>query len=510
MNSIWLSLLWKEWCEQRWKLAALVGVLIAVPTVILLMIYLSGSAPRSYLKGMILLPISILMPFVVLAGTFVGMSVAGGENSRRTMRFLQALPAPTWQVALVKLLAAFFTVAIPILIVMGAVWAFAGVIDPEGQLSSNIVRVVPPMSHPAGISNWYAGRMVANILAVCSLVLWTAACGVNRSDEIRAGALGFLIIAAAWGLWMYAMYLAERYEFTSVWSVVNVLRAALPGGLATTGFGTARPGLEMVVAVFAHLALLIWFLRRYGKIAATQQGGGGLQISDLFQYKSGKLPRQTPLGAIIWKQAREIGPLALFAMVGVVSLALLVHKWGDGQSSMNVFGEVLIALTVSVGILVTLVSGVGIMLEDYQPKVNTFWRSRPINPHLWFAAKYLTGIGILALAFAPVSVAVNWASGWRYASPQETLGVILFFTAVYTLSLTAYALVRQPIYAVVLAMGSLWPLGFLSGFAYGLTERLGPDLASFVAWTFLVIAYVAVVLLAWQAVVRDWGWKQHR
>ena len=43
MNSIWLSLLWKEWCEFRWKLAALVGISVVTPFAIVATVYCMSS-----------------------------------------------------------------------------------------------------------------------------------------------------------------------------------------------------------------------------------------------------------------------------------------------------------------------------------------------------------------------------------------------------------------------------------------------------------------------------------
>lgn len=513
MNSIWLSLLWKEWCEFRWKLVALVPILGVVP----LLTFWGFADQRGGDKVLILtvLPAMSIIPYVVIAGLFVAMSVAAGESSRRTMRFLQATPIPMWKAALIKLLTAIVTVIVPIFIVVGVVWLIVNHHDPSGELQLQASRRLANEMY-LYFQNPYVWQIVAGTLGATSLLLWGAAAGVNRSDEVRAGAIGFLIIAGLWFTFAFGVGVAERCVGTTLTDRAVLLFGALPGGPALVMRNivmesTANLMIFSVVGVLSHAAVLTWFLRQFGRVAPPPKRGVAGNWNFAFWRTANPLPFGTPLGAIIWKQARDIGPLALIAVVGVVSFALLVYLWGKGQGGLRGFSEVLIALTVSVGILVTLVSGVGVLLEDYQPKVNTFWRSRPINPHLWFATKYLTGIIVLAAAFGPLPIALNWASGWRYASPQETLGVILFFVAVYTSSLTAYALVRQPVYAVILGIGFLWPLGLLdAGIAYELRERLGPELAATVAGGVLAIAYVAVVTLAWQAVVRDWGWKQHR
>jgi hypothetical protein len=455
-----------------------------------------------------------VIPYVVIASLFVAMSVAAGESSRRTMRFLQAMPIPMWKAALVKLLIAAVAVIVPIIVVVGMVWLIVSHVDPTGELQVKASRQLARGSG-WGIENYYLWQIVTGVLATTSLLIWGAAAGVNRSDEVRAGAIGFLVVAGVWFLYGAALWIIDICIDT-VPDGAFFLVAALPGGW---GFITRDVIIESTSGILAystlgilsHAVVLIWFLRQFGRVPLPPKRGVAGEWNFAFWRIANPPPLRTPLGAIIWKQTREIGPLALIAILGVICITPILQWLNRGEWEFEVFSQMLMGLTAGVGILVTLVSGVGVLLEDYQPKVNTFWRSRPINPHLWFVTKYLTGMFILAAAFAPLPIAVNWASGWQYGKPDEILVTILAFVAIYTLSLTAYALVRQPIYAVILAMGSLWPIGLLdSGIAYELRDWLGRDLAAIAAATFLVIVYIGVVLLAWQAVVRDWGWKQHR
>ena len=507
MNSIWLSLLWKEWCEFRWKMAALTAILLGVPAVFLLFDFsVEGDASRS-LVGLILIPVVTLFPYIMLAGIFVGMTVAGGENSRRTMRFLQALPVPMWQAALVKLLAAIFTVSIPILIMMSMVWIFGAFVDPEQQLLANAARSLPPMVRPWGITNWYAARMVASILGVSSLLLWTIACGVNRSDEIRAGAVGFLVIAVIWGCWMFALDRADRFSLPLMRAVLDVLRVALPGGPAVPKFGATNGGLVVLVAGISHTTILLWFLYRYGKVAATQRAGGGLQISDFFRFKSGTLPRRTPLGAIAWKQFREVGPLALVAMVTIVIIVLIFAIADRDFRRLDELSSFLGGLTISIGVLVAFVAGIGVLLEDYSPGVNNFWRSRPINVHLWFVVKYLTGLLVLVISFGSILLLANGLSDWELGSITDAGVITLYFVGCYTLALCSFALVRQPIYAVILAMVAPSMAAMVySVFAY----LFGWQTTDLRVLSAILIGLASAIIVAWQAVVHDWGWKQSR
>ena len=507
MNSIWLSLLWKEWCEFRWKMAALTTILLGVPAVFLLFDFsVEGDASRA-LVGLILIPVITLFPYIMLAGIFVGMSVAGGENSRRTMRFLQALPVPMWQAALVKLLTAILTVSIPILIVMSMVWLIGAYIDPDQQLLARAARELPRMGQSWGITTWYAARMVASILGVSSLLLWTAACGVNRSDEVRAGAVGFLIIAVIWGCWIFAIDRADRFSFPTFESVLDVMRVALPGGPVVPRFRATNQGLEVLVAGFSHMTILLWFLFRYGKVSATQRAGGGVQISDFFRFKSGAMPRRTSLGAVAWKQFREVGPLALVAVATIATIVSIFAIADRDFRRLDELSSLLGGLTISIGVLVALVAGIGVLLEDYSPGVNNFWRSRPINVHLWFAVKYLTGLLVLVISFGSILLLANSLSGWELGSGWDAGVVALYFIGCYTLALCSFALVRQPIYAVILAMVAPSLAAMVYSFFAYLFGWQPTDLRVLAA---ILIGLASAIVLAWQAVVRDWGWKQSR
>ena len=112
MQSIWLSLLWKEWREYRWKLAVLT-LLIFLPFLLALFF----SADLGW-RDWYLLNVSSLFCYGFLASIFVGMDVAAKENGNGTISFLQSLPMPHWKAAVAKLLVASFIVVVPIVLLM--------------------------------------------------------------------------------------------------------------------------------------------------------------------------------------------------------------------------------------------------------------------------------------------------------------------------------------------------------------------------------------------------------
>jgi hypothetical protein len=505
MQSVWLSLLWKEWCEFRWKLVALT-VSFVVGQAILTSIFINDPWPD--VATVIVESTQVcLVVYAVLAGAFVGMSVSAGENSNRTMRFTQALPIPMWQAAAVRILVGAFTVVVPILCVMLFVWAFAKYLWGD-QLS----EVNNHFHYAWNTSSFFTDRALSAVLGVSSLLLWTSVCGVNRSDEVRAGAIAFLVCAVLWGLWFYGI--EENYD----WWLGNILEAlsvALPGGPAFGGnfrYGSYTGNIPLLasITIISHGLLLVWFVTRYGKSSGRSYSGGKQFITDWFRFRGPAKPFRSQGLAIIWKQVREMGPLAFLAVGGILAFMAFTYVADDpSRWQPHDWSNLLGGLTLVVGGFVTLVSGIGMIYEDYSRGLPNFWRSRPINLHQWFFLKYTTGILVLVVAFVPLVLISAWLGNWRIATKSDVAMFVLIFLTLYAGSLAAYALVRQPIYAVVLTIAGIW-------FTPGIVLLL---MLLFPYWEYnkeqfmfiiLALQLLVATFLAWLAVVRDWGWKRHR
>ena len=72
----------------------------------------------------------------------------------------------------------------------------------------------------------------------------------------------------------------------------------------------------------------------------------------------------------------------------------------------------------------------------------------------------------------------------------------------YSLAMMYQCLVRQPIYAVVLTLATLW----LGVFVLSLID-VKPQVEIAKAATGMILSLVVVVGLAWKTVKHDWGWK---
>jgi len=508
MNPIWKSLFWKEWQEQKWKLVALTAAMI----VVLLISIFGGDVTRShrhadeYFIGTILRGSAIsLIGYAVLAGMFVGMSLAGKENSRRTMQFLQSLPLPLWQAAAAKLSMALVVVSIPVLVHLAGVWIVVNYTGDPLALAEAIRVHFLQMGQPWGIENWFASRSFSGILGTASLLLWMAAAGVNRSDEVRAGALGFLVIAGLWLVFASAVEFTGRYGLHVVQEIVVMsLSPALPGAVGLVSQSNAEQSFLSMrqlafVGLVSHVAALTWYLSRFGKVAVNP-GRGSSKETTLFCWQGNpSAPWRTQLGAIAWKQFRETGPLALFAVVAVLGTTFVVYF-----ISFDSLENSLAGVALSFGALVTLVSGMGVLIEDQKPKVNNFWRSRPFNLGLWFWVKYLAGLAVLVLTFGPLLILAIWWSNWAVNFEGSWL-LGLFLVLIYSMSLATFAYLRQPVYSAVLTLFLLY-FGTITVESVAYRLRLHDTVAYPI--TAILIALALTVSLAYLAVKHDWGWKR--
>ncbi len=503
MRSVWQSLLWKEWHEHKWKLAALTAT--SVGTLCVFGLHEHESLPI----GMTVIPLA----FCILTGTFLGMSTAGGESGRNTLPFLQSLPVPMWQPGATKLTMAIVTAVLPLLALAGAFcvwWAFLWFDDVDLQA----VRAYADTNyHPWGISNWLVAITVSSVLGVSSLLLWMAAMGSNRSDEIRAGAIGFLIICLVWFVVASGFELAFKWHLPTLKYGTEVLVVAAPGGVA---FVENNRHLEnhfvwwphLLAAILGHAWVLIWYLRRFGKVVpgSSRSDGKTLALADAgYQHLAPAMRSQ--LTAIAWKQARETGLLALLAIGGVLLMTTIFYFSYRIRVGMIDLGETMAGITMMVGFFVTVVAGIGVFLEDLKPRVDDFWRSRPVNYQLWFGVKFVVGAVILAVAYSALILLALWMTGGRlFRTVPHPLSTVGFFGVatllIYTLSMATYCVLRQPLYAAVLTIGLLIAGMFALEWAdYYLPEALWSWQAALVM---LLLSQFAATVLAWQAVKRNW------
>src|SRR5688572_16867091 len=123
MQSTWISLIWKEWHEHKWKLVAIACVLLGASSLAIL-----TDDDQNRFAAALWFMIMCSIPLAI----FVGLGAGASERSRNTLPFLQSLPVPKWRVAAVKLIAGWSTLVVPIAITLAGFFLWEFVLDAAG------------------------------------------------------------------------------------------------------------------------------------------------------------------------------------------------------------------------------------------------------------------------------------------------------------------------------------------------------------------------------------------
>jgi ABC-type transport system involved in multi-copper enzyme maturation permease subunit len=514
MNSEWRSLLWKEWREQRWILALMLAACV-VAALVMVACFQDWAAGVAGAGGMI----GLGVPAVAI---FVGAGVAAGERSRRTLSFLQGLPVSTRRAALAKLIVAVAVVMGPALITCAAVmghyliraalsayWVFDQTLEPIADWTF-------PLAFAALVSG----------LAATSLMLWTAAAGVNHVDELRAGAIGLLVIASVWGVIAYVSY-QYSIETSTAWPRWLVTASGgAPAGISDTNFFDVNPGPgwlsrmwrdswpRFVVYLVAHSVLATAYVARFGRRAAPLRVYQSPPRTAPAQPSCLAAPRRTRVGAIAWKQFRESAPLAALGGLVIAIVAPIVSSAIEDMAATEFYETwqmTAVSAWLMAGIFTCVVAGIGLFYDDLRPELYTFWRSRPINIDSWFWTKLLMGlpitVGVLAAAPLVTVGIISWvATGLPKPLGEPSFQVIvlaglLLHAVMFALAALAMVLVRQPVLAALATFFSSILAAMLLAWWYDDELALGLGV-----WALGAGAVIGLSLMAWQAVRRDWGW----
>src|SRR5437764_15316021 len=116
--------------------------------------------------------------------------------------------------------------------------------------------------------------------------------------------------------------------------------------------------------------------------------------------------------------------------------------------------EIFATVAVIGGIVLALLIGVGTFAPDLEPRVNTFWRSRPISASAWFWSKYMIGAGAMILTLGLPALAATWWIHGRAVPEGQIGGFVVTIAAFGALWLLVFAtavattcVVRHTLYA---------------------------------------------------------------
>ena len=525
MRTIWQSLAWKEWHEHKWKLAAVTVILLVVTSAVF---WQNDSE-------VFVLSLGVMIYGVIPIAVFLGASDAAGESTRGTLRFTQSLPVSMRYVAIWKFAIGLGTCVVPILLTIGGIVAWYLL---RGRFDSEIVRdlehTLEKLYHPVEAGHkiliWGLGATTLATTVAASLYAWTLTLGVNRRTEVRAGATALAAIITLWLGFIAAGHVFAALSMETLDRLGAVCASVLPGGIpvslvvSLTGPNSnhANAYLALAVAAVFYPLLLASFVWRFGASEACEACSRSMAVSSAHHPQWLPQPFQSPFRAILWKQRRESGPIAAVGMTAILfflcfNVAVNRDYYLGGHAYL--IAELHAGLTMQIGFLVVLIVGIGVFDRDLDLPLHTFWRSRPIDPNLWFWAKYLTGLVVLVLALGiPILISGTWyflSTGWwqqfptRHASHIPLLAMIIsILIAVYALALTAICLVRVAIYAAILCVGVL--AGGMSVAWYflgdGSAQQTMNDWATNIAVMMSIVAVLST-LVGWWAVRQDIGWK---
>jgi ABC-type transport system involved in multi-copper enzyme maturation permease subunit len=530
MHTIWQSLAWKEWHEHKWKLAAVLAILIACVAIVF------PNADSHFFEAIQFGIILAIIPLSVVIAT----STATSERSRGTLPFLAALPISQRRVATTKLLAGLGACLIPVALLLFALfvwslgWSSAGT-NYEADLKSALHELPEPFY----LQNWFLAVGCNVTFWVVSLFLWTLAVGVRRADEISAAAIALAVIAGIWLIMTGIGYNLADGRFDRWIAAEGRPLGALAFGIAPGGFGLVRdvwdlgPSFSLIaLALFVvfHSLLAATFIRRFGsnsdrpvrsRPAAAWAGSRGEWLAP---------PRRSRLSAIAWKQFRESGPVVAAGVAGVAVIVVFAIISGllfakDRVDWTEFFAGGFFFGCLYLGGFTTLVVGIGVFLRDLSPGLHTFWRSRPISPHAWFGVKYATGLTIVFIAFQlPILLYSFSASAGKielFGGPPERVRVQLLaiaaFIYMFSIAVATTCLLRNAVYATVLSLLSMYGgimvlVGAVFGYGWLTSDERaerwleGPQ--STPLWlAMLIVASIFAATLGWLAIRYDWGRK---
>lgn len=498
MRTVGQSLAWKEWHEHKWRLLAMTVVICGVAL-------FAMADSTTYGGGTTKAFIMSLLAAGPLA-VFVGAGTATRERSRGTLAFLEALPVPLWRVAIHKIAFGLLTAVGPsICLVVLLILLTRGSGAEWFRMYSDAI--------PSITGHWLLDWGVCCAAVSASLFIWTATLGARRSDEVSAGAIALVAMVGWWTVLLGAAAIlvdvVGRDAFRATWQGFALLCAATAPVGFTVAFergSSAIYPLALLVAVTTHAGLILWYVRRFGGAVELQLRSPRTALQAEGRSDWLGAPLASPAVAIAWKQARESGPLVLAGLAGIVGIVATIcaSNWYEQPERFefaavaNIYG----ATAVSLGTCLALVAGIGVALADSESRVSDFWRSRPISPDLWFWTKFTTGLvllfAMLYLPAAALAVLFN-PEGVRGLLRVEFSFVPALHAALFATSLALTCLLRQAIYAAVLAIAVIY-LGLLPAYVvWG--EEMAPEV---VAISLLAVAALAT-LAGWLSVRNEWG-----
>jgi hypothetical protein len=510
MNAaIWRSLLWKEWREHRWKLAALLVVVVG------LHVWSLTASGRFALPddAPVMATLLLVLP---IGSAFVAMGLAASERSQRTAPFLRSLPLDSRCVAVTKLLAGITTIvavqALAVLLTQCRLLAVDSLNTTVATGSSNPFHNLHRLFETG---HWSVTALLISLMIAASLILWIAAPAVNSESEVRAGAIGLIVVVSCWTLLAWGLYLFADTSSSDPLQrmVVSHIAAMLPGGIWVALLwmqNETGQSFLIIPYLLSHVPLAWWYINRFGHSGDRER----VRLNDAPPLVA-PVPvwlgpaRRSPLTALLWKHARECAPIVLAGAIGAVGIAITVvcveYQYDKTMSLLELTsGSVLVGF-MTLGCCAGLVCGAGVLTSELEPRLFTFWRTRPISIDLWFAIAFLGGLALLLVVFGvPVVLAYQFIMPENRQSEPAPSAVLAILVLSYVSGAFTASFVRNAVYASLLGLGVMAGFGVMAAwFANEASEWIDAP----AAWLGVAtLAFSAVLgVAAWVCVRNDWS-----
>lgn len=528
------SQVWKEWHERKWMFAlASAWVLCGAVYAIVYELARGYHAPVASFFSACLL-------YGLFVPIFLAMRTSLGEVTQGTLAFTASLPVSLRQTAAVRMAAAVVTLIAPM---------FFGAVVMTVAVGTGFVEQMPqrphdnyvPLPQRTPLSALAATGLLWRVTAVaaaqaCTLLLVLAIIGARRKSETVVGLIGAPLAM----MWVMAPGLRFGDRATSAWA--NWPGALLPQSLVINyGYGDeagSYTDLDIAPWVWGPLAanllvlvlLSLWFSRRYGSRRFTMEASTRRRWHwpRLLAWLPNPIPGR--LAALVWVDLRQAVPLAAAGLVLAVVMTLaeiLLEQGGlHGGLMLSVAGR----LPGSTWIIATLWAAVvaaGVFGLELQPRLEDFWRSRPISPTTWFWTKYVVGLLAVLIVLDGVTIAVSWGSPYADSNNRMSVAYVacmpLLHATIYSLTVLAVGLLRRPAIAAMAAVFAYFLATMVLDSFPGLRDLEPIQVYNYLFWetgnefaslwdrrylvTFGTLAVICVVstVFAWRVACTPWG-----
>jgi hypothetical protein len=462
------ALVWKEWREHRLLLAIFVAWMVgaAVYTVA----YQGGwgfRAPVGQFSSWAGL-------YTICAALILAVRVSQGERAAGTLGFSATLPVSLRQTAVVKIVAAIITLALPVL--LGALLLVAAFqlglaeqAEPRSRPYTG-VRLVerPTTTLPVALTHLASVTAIA-IFSGVQLLLVVSTIGNWLRSQAQVGFLGAVVLAISFAFSGALWYAAEP---NANWQLV--LGALAPSSLIVHwGYGDVGGGSysdhelalyhgwALLLAVPVLLAIGWLFVTQYGQSRKPAEAKVSRRRWLPMPAAWSFVPMRPfgPRSAMIWLELRQSLPLVgfgfLFALVIAVFSATTESRYEGGVGIMT--RSALPHTIAIIGMLWGAVVGAGLYSADLGGALGSFWRSRPISPGRWFWCKYFVGLFAVLVVLDGAAIIAGWGvphalqpdigMGWSYVACFPILHALF-----YSLAVLGTCWLRRPVLGGLMAI----------------------------------------------------------